>query len=238
MTSTLTLAAVIFVCLATTACGQSDQAFGDRVRAYLLSHPEVIQQAEAKLQEKQQAQAAADARSAIDKNRKALERDPRDFVANPNGSITVTEFYDYRCPHCINVAPNMLALIHSDPDVRVVFKELPIFGGPSDTAAAGAVAVKQAGGDSLSLYHDFMTARPLDEAAVDRILKAHGVDPAGLVLPKFKEALDQQLGDVRQLAGALGIEGTPAFVIGDTMVPGEDMDAVKAAIQTQRGGKG
>jgi protein-disulfide isomerase len=221
--------------MALAGCGKADQAFDNRIHAYLLAHPEVIQEAIDKLQEKQQAQAAAQAKQAIAQNRQALERDPRDFVANPNGKITVTEFYDYRCPHCANAAPAVVSLIHDSPDVRFVFKEFPIFGATSEKAAAGAIAVKRAGGDYVGLYHDFMAARPLDDAAIDRILAAHGVTPATLDDPSLKAAAAAQLSDVRRLAIGLGIEGTPAFVVGDTLVPGEDMDAVRAAIQAARG---
>ena len=228
--------ALLTAAIALSACGQSDKAFDARVHAYLLSHPEVVQEAINKLQDKQQAQAASDTKRLIEQDRAALERDPRDYVANPNGKITLTEFYDYRCPHCVNIAPGVLGLIRSDPDVRVVFKEFPIFGALSEKAAAGAIAVKQAGGDYQGVYHDFMGARPLDEAAIDQILKSRGVDPASLDQPKLKDAAAQQMRDVRALAIALGIEGTPAFVIGDTLIPGEDLDAIKAAIQTARKG--
>jgi protein-disulfide isomerase len=222
--------------LALAGCSKVDQAFDDRVHAYLLAHPEVIQEAADKLQEKQDAQVAAHAKVAVAQNRQALEHDPRDFVANPNGKITVTEFYDYRCPHCINAAPAVVALIQSSPDVRFVFKELPIFGGASDRAALAAIAVKHAGGDYLGVYKDFMAARPLDNAAIDRILTAHGVSPASLDDAALKTAAAEQLNATHQLAmDGLGIQGTPAFIIGDTLVPGEDMDAVRAAIQSARG---
>jgi protein-disulfide isomerase len=80
-----------------------------------------------------------------------------------------------------------------------------------------------------------MNARPLDPAAIDRILQAHGVDPAKLDQDDLKAAATQQLTDVRNLAIALNIEGTPAFIVGDTLIPGEDMAAVTAAIQKARG---
>ena len=230
--------AVLASAVALGGCSRADEAFDNKVHAYLLAHPEVLQEAMAKLQEKQEAQALANAKAAIGKNRAALERDPRDFVANPNGKITVTEFYDYRCPHCVNVAPAVVQLIKDNPDVRVVFKEFPIFGPTSERAAAGAIAVKKAGGDYLAVYHEFMAARPLDVAAIDAILKAHGVESASLNEEPAKTAAVQQLTDVRALAETLDIQGTPAFVIGDTLVPGEDLEAVKAAIAKARGGKG
>jgi protein-disulfide isomerase len=219
--------------LALAACHKpdTDQAFGERVHTYLLGHPEVLREAMAKLQDRDQAEAAKKQALAIDQNRQALEHDTRDFVANPNGKVTVTEFYDYRCPHCANAAPGVIGLIHEHPNVRFVFKEMPIFGPPSERAATGAIAVKMAGGDSLGLYSDLMAARPLDPAALDRILHAHGVDPAVLDRPDVKTQADAQIAATHQLAGVLGIEGTPTFVIGDTLVPGEDLDAVRAAVQ-------
>ncbi len=220
--------------LAGCSHAETDKAFGQKVRAYLMAHPEVIEEAMAKLQANEQAKDAAAAKAAIGQNRQALERDPRDFVANPGGKITVTEFYDYRCPHCVNVAPQVLSFIQANPDVRFVFKEMPIFGEPSEAAAAAAIAVKQAGGDYLSAYHDLMTARPVDKAAIDRVLTAHKIDPAMLDQAVFKTAAAAQIADIHRLALALHVEGTPAFIIGDTLVPGEDMAAVQAAVAAQR----
>ena len=236
------LPAVAACAVALSGCSRADEAFDAKVRAYLLAHPEVIREAMVKLQEKEEqqeaeqaAKALTQARILIPKNRKAIEQDPRDFVANPDGKITLTEFYDYRCPHCINIAPDLVQLIKDDPDVRVVFKEFPIFGAVSERAAAGAIAVKKAGGDYLAVYHAFMATHPLDVAAIDAIVKAHGVAPARLDDPALKAEASRQLADVRNLAQTLNIEGTPAFIIGDTLIPGEDLDAVKAAIEKARG---
>ena len=131
--------------------------FGQRVRAYLLAHPEVFQEAAQRLQAKDAADEAdvmRRGRAQIPRLRAAIERDPADFVANPNGRVTVTEFYDYRCPHCVNAAPKVLDLIAAHPEVRFVFKETPIFGPTSEHAARAALAVKAAGGDGLAFYRN------------------------------------------------------------------------------------
>ncbi len=224
--------------LAVAGCGRAqDAGFGDKVRAYLLAHPEVIQEAVQKLQEKKEAESAEKAKVALKQNRQALERDPRDYVANPGGKITVTEFYDYRCPHCINAAPAVAKIIQDNPDVRFVFKELPIFGAISEHAAREAIAIKAAGGDYLGFYKTLMATRGLDDAAVDRIAKTYGVDPAKAQQGPFRTAADAQLTDAHKLAGELDIEGTPTFIIGDTLVPGEDMDSVRNAIAKARKGE-
>jgi protein-disulfide isomerase len=233
------LPALMASALALSACDKVDKAFDERVHAYLLAHPEVIQEAIDKLQAKQDAQAAALAKQAIVQNRQAIERDPRDFVANPDGKITVTEFYDYRCPHCVNAAPAVLSIIHDSPDVRFVFKEFPIFGPVSEKAAAGAIAVKRAGGDYLGVYRDYMAARPLDEAAIDRTIRAHGVDPDSLKPAALPADIAAQLLSVRRLAMDLAIDGTPAFIIGSSNTESalslEHLQALVAAARKEQG---
>jgi protein-disulfide isomerase len=115
-----------------------------------------------------------------------------------------------------------------------VFKEFPIFGDVSERAAAGAIVLKQQGGDVLSLYSELMATHPLDDGAIDRILRAHGVNPDKLNDPVVHAKAEEQILAVRKLAIDLGIDGTPAFVIGDTIVPGDDTDAVNTAINQAR----
>ncbi len=206
----------------------SDAAFDARVRDYLLAHPEVLEEAMGRLQERRQAEGAREVAVALRQQRRALERDPRDFVANPNGTVTVTQFYDYRCTHCITAAPQVLALVRSRPEVRVVFKELPVFGGTSIRAARLALAVRRSGGDYLGAYRDMTSARPLDDAAVNRIAASHGVAPAELDNDGGPSA--EHLQAVQALANALRIDGTPTFVVGDRVIPGADMAALDEAI--------
>jgi len=223
--------------LALGACDRTsaqDDAFGARVRAYLLSHPEVIQEAVDKLQEKADADAAAaedKARRALPGLRAALERDPRDFVANPNGKVTVTEFYDYRCAHCINAAPKVLALIADNPDLRFVFKESPIFGPTSEHAAHAAIAIRKSGGDYLGYYKTMMSTRALDDATIDRLALANGATHADL---GPSPAADKQIADVASLFTKLDLGGTPAFIVGNNIIFGEDMEALAAAIAKVR----
>lgn len=223
--------------LALTGCAraESDAAFGERVRAYLLENPEVIQEAVERLQAKQQAGAEVKAKAAIEKHRQALERDPRDFVANPNGRVTVVEFFDYNCGYCKIIAPEVLKLIEANPDVRFVFKEFPIFGGDSNTAAEVALSgpVKPR---TLEFYRAAMTTKPLNDAAIDRILRGMGVDPATARRSGDSAAVQQHIRDTAALAREIGLEGTPAFIVGETLIPGADLDALKAAINVAKGG--
>ncbi|MFZ3007758.1 MAG: DsbA family protein [Phenylobacterium sp.] len=228
----LALAAI----LALSGCQKTaDAAFGQKVRAYLLEHPEVIEEAVQKLQEKKIADAANIAKAGMVKHREALERDPRDFVANPNGKITVVEFFDYRCGYCKTSAPEILQIIRDNPDVRFVFKEFPIFGGESTLAAQ--VALSPAGkAKGLALYQGFMAEKALDSASIDRHLAAVGINPAQARAAGESAAVQKHISETRELAQSLGIEGTPAFIVGDRMVPGADMPALRAAIAAAKAG--
>ena len=237
MNSHLALGAATLAALALGACqpaADSDKAFGERVHSYLLAHPEVLEEASQKLQANQDAQTIAAQKAAerrLPSLRAALERDPRDFVANPNGKITVTEFYDYRCPHCEAMAPKLLALIHDRPDVRFVFKEMPIFGATSEHAAYAAIAVEKSGGDYLGLYRGFMSTQPLDEAAIDRIARTKGARGADLAPNAANTA---QLAATNALFNKLALDGTPGFVVGDRILSGDDMPALEGAIDAAR----
>ncbi len=115
---------------------------------------------------------------------------------------------------------------------------MPIFGAVSEHAARTAIAVKASGGNYLGLYQTLMSTHGLNDEAVDKIARAGGVDPAKTEQGPLRAAADAQIADVHKLASALDIEGTPSFIIGDTLVPGEDMDAVRAAIAKAKAGKG
>lgn len=232
----LALCAVLAVSVPLAACQKTqDEAFGQKVRAYLLEHPEVIEEAVQKLQSNKQAAAMQATKASLGKFREQLERDPRDYVANPNGKITVVEFFDYRCGYCKVSAPEVLKLIKENPDVRFVFKEFPIFGEESNVAAE--VALSPAGmPKNLELFERFMAEKALDEAAIDRHLAAVGVDPKAARTGGASPQVRKHIADTRALAVALGIEGTPAFIVGERLIPGADMDALRAAIAEAKAG--
>ena len=213
-----------------------EDAFGKQVHAYLLAHPEVIEEASAKLNEQHRAQALAAASSAIVGKKAALEADPADYVANPDGKITVVEFFDYRCPYCKAALPDLEGLIANNKDVRFVFKELPILPdsdgriGVSLRAARAAMAAKAAG-KYIQVHDAMMAAKPLDDVGIVQALQANGIDPAQAIA---STAYDPHLKDVHQLAIDIGATGTPTFVVGDSLVEGSQMDALTAAIAKAR----
>lgn len=233
-TVTPLLAALAAISLA--GCQKMDDAaFGNRVHAYLLAHPEVIKEAVQKLQENEQVAAAKASTDAVRKYRSALENDPRDIVVNPNGKVTLVEFFDYRCGYCKLAAPEVVKIVEQNPDIRFVLKQFPIFGEVSDTAAKIALT-PAAKGKGLALYKALMSEKALDDNILDADLKANGIDPAQARKEAADPAIEQQILATRALATNLKIEGTPAFIVGDTLIPGADVPALKAAINIAQSG--
>jgi protein-disulfide isomerase len=230
----LSAAAALAAALSLCACQKAeDAAFGQKVHAYLMAHPEVIREAAEKLNANDRMAAQKASTDAIGKYRNQLEHDDRDFVANPGGKITVVEFFDYRCGYCKLAAPQVVSLIEQNPDVRFVFKEFPIFGEVSDSAAKVALtpAAKARG---VALYKALMAEKALDEAGLDRHLAEVGVNPAEARKAALDPQIARQVLDTHALAEALKIDGTPSFIVGDTMIPGADIPALRAAIASAR----
>jgi protein-disulfide isomerase len=234
--------------LALAACSKPAQqaaapegdAFHRQVVAYLADRPEVIQEGISAYQAKQRAIVQVKAAKVIATRRADLEHDPRDYVANPGGKITVVEFFDYRCPYCKAALPDIKALIGANKDIRFVFKELPILPdadgqiGVSLRASQAAIAAGRAG--KYQAVHDaMMAAKPLDDAGIAQALKDNGLDPRLAAAGADSKHLE----DVRALAKAIGATGTPTFIVGDTMIEGNAMGQLSSAIaQARKSAKG
>lgn len=208
------------------------------IHDYLLAHPELLVEALQKYEEQQAAQEAAQTQQAIADNADALLRDETAPAAgNPDASFTVVEFFDYRCPYCKSVAGQFIDTVQEDGDLRVVFKEFPILGEWSMLAARAALAADRQG-KYLPLHRALMEYKgePTEEA-IYGIAQAQGIDVERLRQDMQSSDIDEQLDRNYALARSLGVRGTPAFIIGDELVPGAlSMDDFKQKVQAQRGG--
>lgn len=184
------------------------------VHDYLLAHPEVLIEVGHALESKQQAQVQAKAEKAIPTLAKELLNDPASSVAgNPKGTVSIVEFFDYQCPHCKVMAKEIDGVLASDHNVRVVYKELPIFGPESEFAAKAALAAQRQG--KFLVLHNALLSAPghLTNQTVLDIAKSVGLDintlQANMNLPEYTT----ELKNAAALASKIGINGTPGFVV-------------------------
>lgn len=196
------------------------KAIGEIVRSYLLEHPELLNEVFVALQEKTDAQTRAKAADAIKKQPKDIFSDGYSFVAgNPNASVTVVEFFDYNCGHCRTAFPRLMKLIDDKADIRIIFKEYPIFEGSDEPAKAAMAAIKQ--GKYLEFHRALMaTQGRVGPQAIDDAAKKAGLDLAKLKRDMKDPMIAARLVANNKLGEALAIDGTPSFVIGDELLSG------------------
>lgn len=200
---------------------EQEEAIGRILRRYIEQHPEVVVEAFEAAQAKARAEAEESAKRAIAAKRQELEADPASPVlGNPAGDVTLVEFFDYRCPYCKQVAPTLQALIAEDKRLRVVMKEFPILGKDSVTASRAALAAARQGKYEV-FHHALMGLKgQLTEAAIFKAAAAAGLDVERLKSDMERPEIDAQLRANHDLAQALDIRGTPAFVVGGELIPG------------------
>lgn len=209
---------------------------GTIVRDYLLKHPEIFQDMSDALQVAQQQKQGEAAKQSIAENAKVIFHSPKDLVlGNPNGKITLVEFFDYNCGFCKRALPDVQALIESDKDVKVVMKEFPILGESSMLASKFAIASKQQG--KYQQLHEALISAPghLDDAKILEIANGLGLDTEMLKKEGNSENTKSIIFQNNELARKLGINGTPAFILGDTLIAGAvGLDALKSQVAQLR----
>jgi protein-disulfide isomerase len=149
--------------------------------------------------------------------------------------VTIVLFTDYQCPICRATDPALQALLAADPTVRVIFKDWPIFGAVSKAAAKAALAAARQG-KYLALHQGLMASRArLDRAQLAHVARAAGVDWTRLVAEEQAAgaALEAQLRRHALQAFSLGLEGTPAYLVGPYLIAG-GLDARQLAQAVRR----
>lgn len=222
----------------TPASAISQEVSDAAIERYIRAHPEVIIESLQALETKREAELKERQKAAVKTKQDELLHDPFSPVSgNPKGEVTVVEFFDYRCGYCKKAASAVTELQKVDPRVRVVYKDFPILGGPSELAAKAALASQAQG--KHQVFHEALLASHVDMTK-DEILKiavSVGLDAKRLETdiadPKWQAVIDKN----RALAGELGISGTPGFIVGNELVPGWlDLNGLKALIA--RAGQG
>lgn len=221
----LAAAAMLAVALPARAEMTSEQKeeIGQVIREYLLANPEVIEEAIDVLRNRRDQEAAvAQARAIEDRGDLIFNSDNQVVVGNPDGAITLVEFFDYNCGYCRRAVTDMTALIKANPDLRVVLKEFPILTEGSMEAARVAIAVKDLAPERYLDFHLELFSRPGQANTEKAIEVARDIGLDAEAVKKASEGSDvsANIAEVRELASALGISGTPSYVIGKELIPG------------------
>ena len=194
----------------------STQRIETTVQQYLLNNPEILVQMSNKLRQQQAAQVQEKALGAIKSNTKSIFQDARDPVlGNPNGKYVIVEFYDYRCGHCKAMANEIDSLLSKHKDIKVIFKELPIFGGLSKEIASISLAAYRLNPSKFHTFHSLMMAAKSVNSTADvfKIATKAGYLETNLKTELAKKEIAQTLTKNAQLAKSLGISGTPALIL-------------------------
>ena len=216
------------------------QAIEAIVRDYLIKNPDVMIEVLEAAKEKISNEAQAQRTAALAERRREIFEDPNaPVVGNPQGDVTLVEFFDYRCPYCKQVAPAIQALLSEDKQLRIVYKEFPVLGPESVTASRAALAARNQG-KYEALHRALIEMKgQITEAAVFNAAKSVGIDVERLKRDMAAPEINRMLQANNQLAMALDIHGTPGFVVGDEIVPGAvSVDALRELIAAARNGKG
>jgi protein-disulfide isomerase len=216
------------------------QEIGTIVRDYLMKNPEVLQEVIGEL-EKRQAVAEADKHmAAISTHKEALFNSKRQVnLGNPQGDITLVEFFDYNCGYCKRALADMLELLKSDQKLRFVLKEFPVLGPGSVEAAQVAVAVNmqdRTGKKYLEFHQKLLGGRgQIDKAKALAAAKEVGLDMVRIEKDLQSGEVKATLEESVKLAEALGISGTPSYVVGQSVIPGAvGVAALKQQIEAAR----
>jgi len=213
------------------------------VHDYLIAHPEVLQEAMTELQKRQAVAEAEQHKAAVKEHADALFNSPDQVtLGNHNGDVTFVEFFDYNCGYCKRAMSDMLTLMKDDPKLKVVLKEFPVLGPGSVEAARVAVAVRMqdpSGKKYLAFHQKLLGGRnPADAARALAVAKEVGVDMDRLAKDMKSPEVEKTLQQDFKLAEALGLNGTPSYVIGQDVVVGAiGLEALRGKVNNARCGK-
>lgn len=208
------------------------------VERFILDNPEVLVEALRAMEARQRAEAEARQVAAVGELKAALTSNPDSPVSgNPDGDITIVEFFDYQCGYCKRIMPDLMTLIEEDPGIRIVWKEWPILGPASDAAARAALAVHRLAPEKYLAFHrEIMGERGrLTENKILRALSELDIDLQRARAEMTSEAVGAYLAEVAGMAQRLGLTGTPWLLIGDTPVPGAvGLEQLRAIVAEER----
>ncbi|MFM9903596.1 MAG: DsbA family protein [Pyrinomonadaceae bacterium] len=205
------------------------------VREYLLKNPALIREAMQALEVQDAKEKQLRSAASMTNLKSEIYSDPTSPVGgNPNGDVTIVVFFDYNCGYCKKTLPELQGIVAKDPSLRVIYKEFPILGPQSQTAAQAAMAAARQG-KYVEFHNALIAADGAGEDVIKNISHKLGIDYAKLQKDMIDLKLNQALDANLKLAEALDIQGTPAYIVGDQIIPGAiDADALGRLVGEQR----
>jgi len=199
----------------------ADPEFGQQVRAYLLENPTVLREVITKLQVTEKMETESRQKRLMSELKSEIQNDGYSHVAgNPDGDVTIVEFFDYRCGYCKKVYPDLMKVVEDDGNIRLVLKEFPILGDAS-VLGSRAVMAAQLQGKYMEFHNALMELRGnITETRLMALASQMDIDGEKLAADMKSEDITNKIRRTYDLAQALGISGTPAFVIGGKLTPG------------------
>ncbi len=213
------------------------------IKDYLVSHPEVLQEAIAELDKRQAAADLEKAKNAVADNAETLFNSTRQVVlGNPKGDVTMVEFFDYNCGFCKRAMADMLELLKDDPKLKIILKEFPVLGPGSVEAAKVAVAVRmqdKSGKKYLDFHQKLLGGRgQADKARALAVAKEVGMDMKRIDTDMATDEVKVSIEESLKLAETLGLNGTPSYIVGtDVVVGAVGLDALRTKVSTARCGR-
>ncbi|HVV93249.1 MAG TPA: DsbA family protein [Hyphomicrobiales bacterium] len=208
------------------------------VHDYLVQNPQILREMSDALQAKDQAEAQTRRAKVFADERYAIFHGPGDaVVGNPKGDVTVVEFFDYNCPYCRHALDDTNALLKSDPNLRFVLKEFPVLTPGSREAAKVALAVvHEAPGKYLAFHRELLgSGQPVDGDAALKVAEKLGISKARIAADLATPVTQTPIDNTMKLASELSIDGTPTYIVGNTVMPGAvGLDALKTAVANMR----
>jgi len=239
-------ALALAVCFAVPAKAQLVMSPADVeriVREYLLKNPEVLEEAMKELEKRNAVAEQEKHRAAVKDNSETIFNSPRQIVlGNPKGDVTMVEFFDYNCGYCKRAMTDMMDLLKNDSKLRVVLKEFPVLG-PGSVEAAQVATAARLQDKSSKKYLDFHQKLLGGRGQVDKARALAAAREAGYDTARIEKDLDSaevkaSLNESFKLAEALGLNGTPSYVVGSDVVIGAvGLPTLQEKINTARCGK-
>jgi protein-disulfide isomerase len=225
---------------AQTFTADQRQEIGAIVKEYLLAHPEVMQDVMAEMEKRQQAAENEKHRAAVAENKATLFSSPHQVVlGNPQGNVTMVEFFDYNCGFCKRAMSDMFDLIKTDSNLKFVLKEFPVLGEGSVEAARVAVAAHMqdtTGKKYVEFHQKLLGGRgAADKMRALAVAKEVGFDMVRIEKDMSSDEVKKTIDENLKLAEALGVNGTPSYVVGEEVVIGAvGIDTLREKISAER----